>query len=100
MFFAKYEIDGKESTGLYWDYCAFHKDTFSPTYKQITFIIFEVYGKNYQSRKASLHDLAVGWSNADTAGISYSELAEVENWFYKHGKRYGLLEEFRENAII
>ena len=32
--------------------------------------------------------------------ISYSELAFMQNYFYKVGKRYGLIKEFRENGII
>ena len=31
---------------------------------------------------------------------SYGELAEYTEYFTKLGKRYGLLKEFRENAII
>lgn len=32
--------------------------------------------------------------------ISYSELACMQDYFYKLGKRYGLIKEFRENGII
>ena len=99
MFFAKYEIDGEENTGLYFDYSIYYRDTFSPCYKMVTFIRFVIHGKNYQSRKESLRDLAINWSNSDISGISYGELATIQDWLCKNGKRYGLLEEFRENAI-
>lgn len=32
--------------------------------------------------------------------ISYGELVCMQNYFYKLGKRYGLIKEFRENGII
>lgn len=32
--------------------------------------------------------------------MSYSEAAYYSDMFYKLGKRYGLLKEFRENCII
>lgn len=32
--------------------------------------------------------------------LSYSEIAEIQGYFYKKGKTLGLLKEFRENGII
>lgn len=32
--------------------------------------------------------------------LSYSELIEWSDYFYKLGKRFGLLREFKENGII
>jgi len=99
MIFSKHRIDGEEFTGIYFDYESFYRDTFSPTYESITFFYFKIHGKDYQSRKESLRTLAIDWSHADIEGISYSEIALIGDWFYKNGKRYGLLTEFIENAI-
>lgn len=60
---------------------------------------FIVRGASYQERKSALYDLAVAWSNADQSGVSYGEEAAIQDFFHANGKRYGLLREFRENAI-
>lgn len=99
MFFAKYRINNREECGLYYDYEQFHRDTFSPDYEPITFIVFSVHGKDYQSRKESVRSVAIDWSNADVEGISYSELQCVGLWFEKQGLRYGLIREFSENGL-
>lgn len=45
--------------------------------------------------------IAQQWQ-ADFANFnySYSELAEWQNFFEEYGKKYGLIKEFKENAII
>ena len=64
-----------------------------------------VKGKTYAEKKANLHDLAVEWSYSECevfgndGHLSMGELIDVQNFFETNGKRYGLLEEFRENAI-
>jgi len=55
---------------------------------------------NYQKRKETARQKAIDWqSEASEQNLSYGELAEIGNFFYKLGKRFGLLREFRENAI-
>lgn len=55
---------------------------------------------NYQKRKQNARQQAIDWQcNASEQNLSYAELAEIGNFFYKLGKRFGLLREFRENAI-
>ncbi len=100
MFYARYTIDGAEKEVLYFDNRDFIKDTFSPN-TQIDFILdFIIYGKDYQSKKAWLHNLAVEWSNHGDVGSLYmSDLWHISDWFYRNGKRYGLLHEFRENGL-
>ena len=57
-------------------------------------------GKTYAERKCNLEELAKDWqTNFAWLGWSYSELAEIGDFFYKNGKRYGLLREFKENCI-
>lgn len=63
-------------------------------------LILCVKGKTYADKKAFLRDLAIQYSWFDCDGLSYGELAEINAFFERNGKRYGLLEEFRENAIV
>ena len=105
MFIGRYDI-GTEHTyaNIYYKnkngYKAWCEDTFSPDCENIQVLDFKIVGNDYQERKNSLEDLALDWQNNFSYLIwSYSELAEIENWFYKNAKRYGLLEEFRVNGI-
>ena len=110
MFIGVYELEGKEKFNIYhyrnsdryrvneWE--IWLKDTFSPNIKNIRFLDFKISGENYEERKASLEDLAKEWqSHFSQYSWSYGELAEIEDYFYKNGKRYGLLKVFKENCI-
>lgn len=57
--------------------------------------------KNYYNRlKEAARKAAIEWQlTFGDEPMSWSELAEVFQRFYKLGKRYGLLKEFRENGI-
>ena len=81
-------------------YREWFKDSFSPMTENVRVLDFKIQGNNYQEKRAYLEDLAIDWSTF-FAGLdwSYSELAEIQNWFYTNGKRYGLLKEFKENCI-
>lgn len=105
MFIGKYEIDGRDYFNLYyknangWE--EWHKDTFDPECENIEMLDFKISGKTYQERKASLQDLAIEWQTRFAWwGWSYSELGEMGSYFYENAKRYGLVKEFKENAII
>ena len=55
---------------------------------------------NYQKRKETARQKAIDWqSEASEQNLSYGELAEAGDYFYRLGKRYGLLKEFRMNGI-
>lgn len=55
----------------------------------------------YQIKKYETRQEAIEWqSNFDNHNYSWGEIAKWNNYFYKKGKRYGLLKEFKENAII
>lgn len=104
MFLAKYELDNKEYNYIYYNnrngWEEYHKDTFSPYTKNMDLLILKVSGKNYEERKQCLYDLAIDYSyNFASLSWSYGELAEICNFFETNGKRYGLLKEFKENAI-
>ena len=55
---------------------------------------------DYEKNKDKLRDLAIQWQyDFDKNNYSYGELADYQAFFEYYGKRYGLLREFRENAI-
>ena len=55
---------------------------------------------NYQKRKEAARQKAIDWQlNDSDYPYSYEGLAIIGEYFYKFGKRFGLLKEFRENAI-
>lgn len=56
---------------------------------------------NYQDMKAKARQKAIDWQKDNSnKNLSYSELADAGEFFFKLGKRFGLLTEFRENGII
>lgn len=56
--------------------------------------------KTYQQRKEAARQEAIDWQlEYAERNISYGELADAGNHFEKLGRRYGLIQEFRENAI-
>ncbi len=66
----------------------------------ISYIPMTVCGKTYQERKNDIQNKAIEWSyTGGAANWSYSELSEIQSFFEVNGKRYGLIKEFKENAI-
>ena len=56
---------------------------------------------NYQIQKEKAREEAIKWQHdAVNQDYSWGEVAEWADHFYKLGKRYGLVEEFRENGIL
>lgn len=54
----------------------------------------------YYERKEEIRQQAIEWQlDFSNHNYSYYELMEFGEYFYKLGKRYGLLKEFRENGI-
>lgn len=55
----------------------------------------------YYELKEKARQEAIDWQlDFSNHSYSYYELMEFGEYFYKLGKRYGLLREFRENCII
>ena len=100
MFIGKFELDNKVYNSLYYDYRTWYENTFSVNSSNFETLDFKISGYNYRERKENLEELAIEWSlHFSNLSWSYSELAEIEDWFYKNAKRYGLLKEFKENGI-
>lgn len=54
----------------------------------------------YYDLKARARQKAIDWQlDFNNHNYSWLELAEWGEYFYKLGKRYGLLKEFKENGI-
>lgn len=54
----------------------------------------------YQKQKEAARQQAIEWQLENCERNMYmSELAEVGEYFARLGRRFGLLREFRENAI-
>lgn len=100
MFYAAFE-DGNGTThsNLYFDRASYFSDTFSPETTVICFIPFIVKGRTYAERKDAARQLAIDFQAAEMPGLSWGEVADIQSYFEKIGSRYGLLTEFRENAI-
>ena len=104
MFLAKYDNDGETEFYIYYKnhngYRQFFEDTFSPMLENIEVLDLKIKGNTYSEKKDYLEDLAKDYQyNFSSLSWSYSELIEIQDFFYKNGKRYGLLKEFKENAI-
>jgi hypothetical protein len=100
MFYAKYrDINGEEVAKLYDRGEDYARDTFSPLVEPLAFIDFHVKGKNYRERQSSVQTIAVDFQTADIGGLFMSDYSRIGEWFTTQGKRYGLIKEFRENAV-
>ena len=55
----------------------------------------------YQKRKEQIRQEAIDWqNNFEKNKYFYSDLVFHQDYFTRLAKRYGLVKEFRENAII
>ena len=55
----------------------------------------------YQEQKSQAREKAKEWQRTTANDpMSWGEVAYWGYYFYKLGKRYGLVKEFKENAII
>lgn len=100
MLYASFKNEKDEIvTALYDNFEQLHKDIFSPLTEVYSVIGFTVHGKTYAEKQASLFDTARRFQYEDNGGLYMGEYAWISDWFYKNGKRYGLLRDFRENCI-
>ena len=89
----------EEKMFMFDTYEEYFNETFSP-WVEISFATdFRIKGKTYADRKEFVRNIAIEYSNNGAFGLSWGEVATVSDMFYKLGKRYGLLKEFKENGI-
>ena len=56
--------------------------------------------KSYQDMKEQVRQEAIDWQDwTSENSVSYEGLAIASDYFERQGRRYGLLQEFRENCI-
>lgn len=57
--------------------------------------------KTYQEKKEQARLEAIEWQKEQAEkSLTYGELAYLQEYFTRLGKRFGLVKEFRETAII
>lgn len=56
-------------------------------------------GKTYAEKKSDIRYKAIAYQSIDVGGLSYNELSIIQNYFETYGRRFGLIQEFKENAI-
>lgn len=73
-------------------------------YKLLDLITLEIKGKNYSEKSSYLRDLAIDFTLFNSSDcdidLSMQEISNICDWFTEKAKKYGLTNEFRENAII
>jgi len=79
-----------------------HTFLFNPlSYDECYYIPFKASGKTYKEKKESVREQAKEYQYIFSfLDMSWSESDVFYSWFEKMGARYGLIKEFRENAII
>lgn len=99
MIFANLERDGRTATHLFPGWPELHAATFSPDVTPREIIPLKIGGRTYKERQDNLRELAIEVQLADDGGLSWSENQALGAFFEEQARRYGLLREFRENAI-
>lgn len=93
--------DNKTSAKTFYSIDEYHTFTFCPLI--MTDFLLDTnrcpYGKTYKEKKEWLKEKAIELSNYDYHKISWIEFLNLTDYFSRHGKKYGLLKEFRENGI-
>lgn len=101
MFYGIYKSDDMIHCGFY-DFETWYRETWSPDVEVLNTIDLTVHGKNYAERKSDVIQKAHDFEDLFTeygVPMSYGEYAMWGDYFTTQGRRYGLLTEFRENAI-
>ena len=106
MFYAVYEDGNGEKHGELYDctpngYEEYFRDTHSPDCKIFGLVEIKASGRTYKERQDSVRNAAIDCYEliAEAGDISMGEMLSIYERFATLGKRYGLLAEFRENAI-
>ena len=67
----------------------------------ITYQKMKISGKTYQEKQSFLEDMAKEWQHDFSYhNYAWGDLAEIGEFFAENAKRYGLITEFKNNAII
>lgn len=93
-----YNADG--IGGVCYSFPELYRETFTP--EEWTTVILDKLTGSYADKRETLREKAIATQQAVAfmEYIGYNELIDIEQYFTKYGKRYGLVKEFRENGII
>ena len=84
-------------SGVVYSYDLLWNRDFAPLDSDVL-ILDRVTGDSYQYKKSVVRDKAIHFSHMEVT-MTWGDVAEIQAWFEKFGRRYGLLREFRENGI-
>lgn len=89
-----------DTSSLFDTWQEYHTATFSPDCTVSACIPLQIHGSTYAQRRDNLRAIAQDIQTADNGGMSIGELATLGDWLTTNARRYGMITEFRENAII
>ena len=97
------DLNGITETGvLYMDLQDYLNGTWSPedAAREVFKMGFKIKGKTYKERKAAFEEIVKDFQTHDVGGLYWSDYNILTNYFEKNARRYGLVEELKENGII
>ena len=89
-----------DTASIFGTWPEYHAATFSPDCTVAACIPLQLHGSTYAARRESLRTIVQDIQRADNGGMSYSEAADMAEWLNTNARRYGLVNEFRDNGII
>lgn len=85
--------------GVCYSYSELYRATFKPINWEV--VILDKLKGNYKEKQKTLTNKAIDTQYLlSMIPCSWYDLANIDEYFSRYGKRYGLLKEFRENGII
>ena len=99
MIYTVLKENNDETAFLFNSWEDYHAATFSPAIESTCIIELGRVKGSYKDKKAVIENKAIEYSNNIAPGLSWGEVADISGYFENYGKRYGLLTDFRENAI-
>lgn len=101
MFYGSFmKCNGEVFGGFYGNRAEWKEDNSDPG-EVLATIDLTIHGKTYAERKEDLRRAAHEYLDlyANSVPLSWDEVWEFESFFHEQGAKYGLLREFKENAI-
>lgn len=97
---AIYYNEETNNGGVCYSYGELYRNTFTPEEWKI--VILDKLKGNYNEKQTALREKAIAAQQAiaNMDYIGYNELIDIEQYFTKYGKRYGLMRELKENGVI
>lgn len=92
------DIDGEVKDKWVDNFFDFAGIYFNPTVEELCTITLAVSGNTYKERKEDLRNKAIDYSN-NWSDMHFYSIRVFQEFFEKNAKRYGLVREFKENAI-